>query len=183
MEEQKPSIIKSALMPGLYLGIILIVYALLMYLLDVHRESAWNYLSFLWMAIGLFIAMTSIRDKTLGGSISYGQAFGAGFWTGFFAAIIGTIFTYFYFTYINPEIITEILLDSEEQMLEKYPNMSDEDIDNALVLTEKFTSGPVMTIFSFLMNLLSATVLSLIIAIFVKREETIEIVEEEVIEE
>jgi len=178
MENQK-SVIKPSLTYGLYLGIALILFSLIMYLLDIDRESPIMYISYLVMAGGLFWAMISFRDKINGGFVSYGKAFGTGFWTGLFAAIIGSIFTYIYVTMIDPGMIDEILFKAEEQILESSPNMSDEQLDQALSMTEKFTSPIMITIWGFVANVIFATILSLIIAIFVKREGTIEIVEEE----
>ena len=48
--------------------------------------------------------------------------------------------------------------------------MSDEQIDQALTMTEKFTSPAMMGIWGFVGNLVVSTIFSLIIAIFAKRE-------------
>ncbi|MCB2207593.1 MAG: DUF4199 domain-containing protein [Bacteroidetes bacterium] len=183
MENQK-SVIKPSLSYGLYLGIALILFSLIMYLLDIDRESPIMYISYLVMAGGLFWAMISFRDKINGGFVSYGKAFGTGFWTGLFAAIIGAIFTYIYVTMIDPGMIEEILFDAEEEILNSGREMSDQEIEQGLNFTEKLVANPVaLTIWSFVMNTFFATILSLIIAIFVKREGTIEIVEEKGTEE
>jgi len=182
MENQK-SAIKPSLSYGLLLGIALIVYSLIMYLLDIDLESKVQWISYLIIAGGLFWAMISFRDKLSGGFITYGKAFGVGFLTGLFAAILSAIFTYIYLTMIDPGMIEEILLNAENKILESDPNMSDEQLEQALSIAEKFTSPIIMTILGFLSSVFFATILSLIIAIFVKRENTIEIVEEEVIEE
>jgi len=181
--ENQNSVIKPSLTYGLYLGIALILFSLVMYLLDIDHDSKLMWVSYIIMAGGLFWAMISFRDKINGGFVTYGKAFGTGFWTGLFAAIIGTAFTYIYVTMIDPGMIEEILLKAEEQILDSSPNMSDEQLEQALSMTEKFTSPIMITIWGFVANVIFATILSLIIAIFVKREGTIEIVEEEVTEE
>lgn len=170
MEEMPKSTFKSSFMPGILVGLALIVFELIMYLLDVDRESWIKYLAYLVMAGGIYWAATTYRDKQLGGFISFGQAFGSGFWTAFFASVISAIFTYIYVTMIDPGMIEEILLTAEERMLEQNPNMSDEQLEQALNMTEMFTSGPMITAWVFIFNLLASAVLSLIIAIFVKRE-------------
>ena len=55
-------------------------------------------------------------------------------------------------------------------MLEQNPNMSNEQLDQALAMTETFTSPLMMGIMGFIMNLVVSTIFSLIIAIFAKRE-------------
>ncbi|MCF6342636.1 MAG: DUF4199 domain-containing protein [Bacteroidales bacterium] len=170
MEENKRSVVMPSLMYGIYLGIVLIVFNLIMYLLDVDRASGLMRVSYLIMATGLFLAMISVRDKYLDGFASYGKAFGTGFWTGLFAAVLGALFTYIDVLYIDPGMIDEILVKAEESMLAANPNMSDEQLDQALSMTEMFTSPLMITVWAFIENVVSATILSLIIAIFAKRE-------------
>jgi len=170
MEENQKSVIMPSLMYGIYLGFALIVYSLLLFLLDVDQESWLTWIAYVIMAAGLFWAMISIRDKELGGFISYGKAFGAGFWTALFAAIISGIFTYIYVIYIDPGLIDEILLKAEESILEGNPDMSDEQFDTAMMWTEKFTSPVMITVWASVANIFFGVILSLIIAIFAKRE-------------
>ena len=172
MEENNKSVIMPSLMYGVYLGLTLIVYSLLLFLLDVDSESWLKWISYVIMAAGIFWAMISIRDKQLGGFMSYGKAFGSGFWTVLFASVITAIFTYFYVIYIDTGMIDEILLKAEESMLEGNPNMSDEQLDQALAMTEKFTSPVMISVWAFIANVIFGTILSLIIAIFAKRENT-----------
>ena len=184
MEDQKKSVFQPSIVPGIFLGVALIIFSLIMFLLDVERKSPLNYIAFAVMAAGLYFIMITVRDKTLGGVMSYGQAFGAGFWGGLFAAIVGAIFTYFFVSYINPDMISEILIEAEEEMLNSNSEMSDEQIEQALSFTENFIANAgALTILSFITNVISATILSLIIAIFAKRENTVVIVEEEVTDE
>jgi hypothetical protein len=166
MEENNKSVIMPSLMYGIYLGLALVVYSLLLFLLDVDTESWLKWISYLILAAGMFWAMISIRDKQLGGFMSYGKAFGTGFWTVLFASVISAIFTYFYVIYIDPGMIDEILLKAEESMLEGNPNMSDEQLDQALAMTEKFISPVMISVWAFIANVIFGTILSLIIAIF-----------------
>ncbi len=171
MEENQKSSFQASLIPGVYLGIALIVFSIILYLLDVPYDSKLTWISYLIMAAGLFWAMISIRDNSLGGYLTYGQGFGIGFWTVFFSTILGTIFTYFYATMINPGIIEEILINSEEAILESSPDMSDEALEQALTMTEKFTTPVMLTVLTFVFSMIFGTILSLIIAIFAKRED------------
>ena len=170
MEENNKSVIMPSLMYGIYLGFALIVYSLLLFLLDVDQESWLTWISYVVMAAGLFWAMISVRDKELGGFTTYGKAFSIGFWTTLFATIIASIFTYVYVIYIDPGMIEEILLKAEESMLEGNPNMSDDQLETALMWTERMTSPVMITVWGFFANIVFGTILSLIIAIFAKRE-------------
>lgn len=171
MEENQKSAFMPSLINGIYLGLTLVVFSLLMFLLDVDRESWINYISYVIMAAGLYMAIVNYRDKLSGGFIEYGKAFSAGFYTGLIASLITTIFTYIYVQYIDPGLIEEILVKAEESMLESNPEMSDEQLSQALSMTKSLVASPMMmAIWSFLFNVIAATLLSLIIAIFAKRE-------------
>jgi hypothetical protein len=173
--EKKQSAFASAFSPGIIISAALILYSLVLFLLDVVYDSKLNYLSYIILAIGLWWAITSYRNKLEGGFITYGEAFSSGFFVGLVISVITGIFTYIYVQYINQGIIDDILLKAEEDMLTNSPDMSDEQIEQALSYVEKFTSPAIMAVFSFLGNLLASTIFSLIIAIFAKREKPIEI--------
>jgi hypothetical protein len=170
MEENK-SVVSASLMYGIYLGLALIAYSLLMFVLDIDHESKLTWFSYLIMAGGLFWAMVSVRDNYFNGFVSYGKAFGIGFWVVLFAAVITSLFTYIYFHYLDPGMIDEILLKAEEAMLEGNPNISDEQLEQTLAMTEKFTSPLMISVWAFIANVIFGTILSLIIAIFAKRED------------
>ncbi len=170
MEEKMKSAFMPSLMPGIYLGFALIMYTLVLFILDVDMESPLKYGSYAIMAIGLYMSIIAFRDKQLDGFISYGKAFSAGFYTGLFASVIASIFTVIYVQYIDTELIANILLIAEESMLEANPDMSNEQIDQALSMTEMFTSPIMMGVMGFIANLILSAILSLIIAIFAKRE-------------
>ena len=168
--EEKKSAFGPSVISGIYLGIALIVFSLITFLLDVDMESPITYISYVILAIGLYWAIITFRDKHSGGFIDYKGAFGAGFYTGLFASFLLGIFTYIYVQYIDTGLVQEILIKAEEGMLEQNPNMSDEQIDQALSMTEMFTSPIMMGVWGFVGNLFVSTILSLIIAIFAKRE-------------
>lgn len=172
MEEKQPSAFKTSIVPGLLMGLALIVYSLIMYVLDIDRESKIMWLSYLVMIGMLYWAMTSYRDKYLGGFATYGQVFKAGFFTVLIASVITGIFTYIYVTAIDLALLDEIMLQAEEDILANTPDISDEDLEFALSMTENFTSPPMITVFATVGNLIFGTIFSLIISIFVKRENT-----------
>ncbi len=172
MEENQKSSTQPAMMYGLILGLVLILFSLLMFLIDVDQESPLMYISYLLMIVVLFLIMVNFRDKQLGGIASYGTMFGVGFKTILFASILTAIFTYVFVTLINPGLIDEILMNAEGKMMEN-EDLTDEQIEQALGFTESFVANPVaITIWSFALNLIVGAVFSLIISIFVKREES-----------
>ena len=170
MEEKMKSAFMPSLMPGIYLGFALIIFTLLTFVLDVDMESPIKYVSYGIMGLGIYLSIIAFRDKHLDGTITYGKAFSAGFYTGLIASIIGSIFTVIYVQYIDTELIANILILAEEGMLESNPDMTNEQIDQALSITEMITSPIMMGVMGFILNVLLSAALSLFIAIFAKRE-------------
>ncbi len=167
---EKKSAFGPSAISGVYLGVALIVFSLITFLLDFEYDSPIKYISYAILAIGLYWAIVSYRDKHLGGFISYKGAFTAGFYTALIASLITGIFTFIYVEYIDTALIGQVLEQAELDMLERSPDMSDEQLDQALSFTEIFASPIVLSIAGFISNLVVSIILSLIISIFAKRE-------------
>ncbi|MCF8348605.1 MAG: DUF4199 domain-containing protein [Bacteroidales bacterium] len=171
MEQKSISVFGAGLMPGILIGFALIVFQLIMYLLDVPSESYVNYLAFVVLAAGLFWSIIQFRDNRLDGFISYGKAVGSGFAVGLIASVLIGVFMYFYVTYMNTGLVEQVLITAEENMLEQNPNMTDEQIEQAMSMVEIFTTPTMMAVMSFVYNVVVSVIFSLIIAIFAKRED------------
>ncbi|MBU2651195.1 MAG: DUF4199 domain-containing protein [Bacteroidetes bacterium] len=172
MEKQQVSSGKIALNYGLIFGVILIIFSLILFILDVGIKDmrTWGYVSYVFIIAGMFLGMKAYRDKT--GFLTYGKAFGLGFLISLYAFIILAIYNYIYFTVINPGIVEEILLMAEEQMMETNPNLTDADLETALAMTKKFTSPLWMTIWGLVVNAIVGLLLSLIVSLFMVKKET-----------
>jgi hypothetical protein len=166
--EQK-STFSPAMQFGLLTGLVLIVFSLIMFLAGVNEKSPFQFISYVLLAVMLFWGITNIRDRQLDGVMSYGKAFGTGFWIALFAAILVGIFTFFYLKYINPGFISQQLQAAEMKMQDK--NMSQEQIAQAMKYAKTFSTPVVSAIMALIWEVIIGTVFSLIIAIFAKRED------------
>lgn len=171
MEQKPTSAFIAAFMPGIYLGLALIVFRLVLFLLDVDMESYVNFSIYVVLAIGLFWGIVNYRDVHRQGLISYGGAFGSGFAIGLYASVLLGIFTYFFVQYIDPSLVEQVMIKAEEGMLDQNPNMTDEQIEQALSMVEIFSSPVMLAVMGFIYNVVISVIFSLIIAIFAKRED------------
>lgn len=169
MEEKKQSLALVTSGYGLILGIVVIVFSLLLFVLDVNRQSSINYLSYVFVIAGVIIFQINYRNKHLGGFITYGQAFMVGFLTIVWYSVIIAIFTYIFFTYIDPGAVEEMRQISEQQMIER--GMSDQEVDQAMTMVERFQSPMWMTIWALIGGVVIGVIISLITSIFVKKED------------
>ncbi|HNW98524.1 MAG TPA: DUF4199 domain-containing protein [Bacteroidales bacterium] len=167
-ETKKISVARNALNYGFLLGITLIILSLLFYILNVDYQSVAQYISIVIMIVGMIIGILAYR-KNNNGFITYGQSLGNGVLIGLFSAILVSIYTIIFFTLIDPGMIDVILRQAEEKMIEKNPNMTDEQIEMAMSYSRKFMTPLSMAIWGTIMSTVYAFVASLIISIFTRK--------------
>jgi len=148
----------------------MIVFSLILFLLNFSQGSGLEYLSYLILFGGLFLAQTNFRNKYLGGYIEYGKAFTVGLLTSVFLAIIMGIYTFIFFKYIDPGAMEEAMTMAEQKMMDR--GMSDMEIEQGMAMARKFQSIGLYTFFAIAGNIFFGAILSLITAIFVKKENT-----------
>jgi hypothetical protein len=168
--ENKPSIAIVSLGYGVIIALAIIVFSLILFLLNVAQGSGLEYLTYLILLGGLFLAQTNFRNKYLGGYIEYGKAFTLGLLTCVFLSIIMGIYTFVFFKYIDPGAMEEIMNKAEQSMMDR--GMSDMEIEQGMAIASKFQGVGFYTFFAIVGNIFIGTIFSLITSIFVKRENT-----------
>ncbi|MGA2822398.1 MAG: DUF4199 domain-containing protein [Bacteroidales bacterium] len=170
MEEKQTSLGTHTLIYGVITGAALIVFSLIMYVSNLYMNQTLGYISFLIMFAGMVLGSMQYRKVQLKGYMTYGQAFSANFLIGLFAAIVSTIFFFFYIKYINTGLIEEILAQARTKIEAKAGNMSQEQMDQAMMWTERFMTPVWMVIWGFLGYAFWAAIFSLIISIFMRKK-------------
>ena len=169
MEEKKTSYGKMSLYYGLVVGGLIILLSLILYILDVGRESYLNSIQYLILLGGIIWGSKTYRDLYLDGNITYGKSFSVGFMVGLFASIVSSIYVFLFFKYFDPGMITEII-NAAEQKLSADPNISDADIDMRMRYVEKFTTPVFISVMAFITNVFVSVIISLIVSIFIKKD-------------
>lgn len=170
MEEKRTTALKNGFNYGMITGAALIVFSLLLFLMDQHLNRSISWIAFLFLIGGMIYGTIQYR-KAAGGYLSYGQAFAASFYTGLFATILASIYTYLFVAFIHPGYIQEMLDMTRVQMLESQPDLSEEQVEQAMDMTSKFMNGPMITLTGFVTNLITSAVIALLAAIFLKKED------------
>lgn len=158
---------------GAVLGIALVVFQLIMYFVNpLSTSSVVQFVTFALIFTIVFYGMKQHRDANLGGFLSYGQGVGFGALTGCFAGIIVGFYSFLLYKFIDPTLIDKMMVLAEEQMLAQNPNMSDEELEMALSISQKMTSPFFLLIFSAIGIAFWSTLISLIVAAIHKRKDT-----------
>jgi hypothetical protein len=168
--ENKPSTATVTLGYGVIIALAIIVFSLILFLLNVKQGSGLEYLTYLILLGGLFLAQTNFRNKYQGGYIEYGKAFTVGLLTSIFLSIIMGIYTFVFFKYIDPGAMEEAMTIAEQKMMDR--GMSDMELEQGMAIARKFQGVGIYTFFAVAGNIFIGTIFSLITSIFIKKENT-----------
>lgn len=158
---------KSAMTSGGLLGIALIIFMLITYVLNVPSTSSVNWLSWI-IFIGLLVYGQKTYRTELGGYISYGNLVKFGVMMGIFAGFLTGVWQYVLYTMIDPGLWEKQMLELEETYLEL--GLSEEMIEKSMEANKKFSSPLLISLGAAFTYALMSLILSLITAAFLKKE-------------
>lgn len=166
----------GALRYGLITGMALVAISLLLSLAGVvdptNQSNPGNWLasilSYAIMITGMAMAVKNHRDNELGRYISFGRSFLVGFIVIIVASVLSLVYTYVYFTVIDPGMLEAILEASRDQMIEQR-GLSEEDADQAMAMTSFMFTPGMMALLGTLGSALFGAIFALIVAAIMKR--------------
>lgn len=171
MEEKQTSLGMHTLIYGAGTGIALIILSLILYVSNLYMNEVLRYLSYVVLIAGMVVGSLQYRKVQLKGFMTFGQAFSTNFLIGLFASIVSVIFFFFYLKYINTGLIDEIMTQIKTKMEAKAGTMSQEQMDQAMVWTERFMTPVWMVVWGLLGYTFWSAVFSLVIALFIKKKD------------
>jgi hypothetical protein len=175
MEEKSAPIWKSALTTGVYMAIALILISVIFYVTGNPFSKVGQYLSYPIMIGGIILGQMTYK-KALGGSLTYGQAVGVGVLTMVFASVISGIYTYLLYAVIDPSLQEQMRIFTEEQII-KQGRVPEAQVEMAVNMASKFQSPPMLFVMSIVMGAFFGLIISLISAIFIKKNPSDEVPE------
>lgn len=152
---------------GIPLGLFLVVYSLLMYLLSLDKETWTNYLIYLFYLVAMIIFIQQ-EKKSNDGYITFGTAFK----TAFIPVIVATIISLIYFVIHTQFIDTsfyELLLEKEKEKLYKQ-NLSEEQMAKAVESIKMFLNPTFIVSMALISQIIVSGILSAICAAVMKKE-------------
>jgi hypothetical protein len=166
--EHHTSIWKANFNNGLAMGLIAVVYSLVIYFLDLTFNTYQGYIFYVIQVVMLYIFVKSYRENYNHRYITYGQAVGSGVVISIYSAIISAIFVYILYAVIDPGLVNKQLAFIEETMIKQ--GLPQASIDAALKIQKKVIQPAILAPISIFGGILWGTILSLIVAIFVRKE-------------
>ncbi len=167
MEQKPASLFKSSLTSGIYIGIVLILISVIMYVAGVMFETWAQYVTWPILVLGAIYAQLTFR-KSLGGEMTYGQALGAGVLALIFASILSSIYVYLLYTVIDPSLLEQVRIMTEQRLVEQ-GNIPEEQLDQVMEMSMRFQKPGIMALMGIFGGALIGLIISLITAIFTKK--------------
>jgi len=174
MEENvKAPFWKPALIYGLILGIVSVFISLVFYFIGMATVSWTSWINMAVNLVLLVYLMIQYRNTYLGGYASFGQIFVMVLVAaGIFSTIIGAVYAYLLYTYIDPGLIDQFRIAAEERIMNN-PRMPESMYDDAIERAEKFTSVSYMVKMALIFGPVINAIIGLIVAAFIKKEKDI----------
>jgi uncharacterized membrane protein (DUF106 family) len=168
MEENQPKTGKFALNYGLILGAVSVIFAFMLYTLDMHYQggAAVIGVSLLLSIVVIVIGMIQFK-KANNGYMSFGQALKIGVGIGLVGAIIGVIFNQLLINFIDPETMTKAMEYQREQMMAT--GLTTSQVDAQMEMAKKFSTPTMQIAFGLVGSLFFSFILSLIPALILKK--------------
>jgi uncharacterized membrane protein YeaQ/YmgE (transglycosylase-associated protein family) len=162
----------TTLFYGLILAASNIVFTLVFFFLgfqtDKIAEGRW--FSLLPFAIGIvvtWLGVKAVREEAKDKALSYGKGVGSGVLINLYAGVIGSIYGFIHFTFINPNFCDYVINSARQQWAEK--GISDAQMD-AMEKGMRFMMSPIVSsIWGLVMTVFFGLVVALVVSAFLKR--------------
>ncbi|MCP4311470.1 MAG: DUF4199 domain-containing protein [Bacteroidetes bacterium] len=172
MEENvKAPFWKPALIYGAIVGFVSILLGVIFYVMNLYATSWIQWVS---LVIGIAIlayVLVAYRNEHLGGFATYGQLFLMALVIGLVSSILLLIYTYLMHVVIDPDLADKIKLVAEEKMMNN-PRIPENRVDGMIERLGKSFELKRMLITTFIGGVVANAIIGLILAAFIKKEET-----------
>ncbi|RED91761.1 DUF4199 domain-containing protein [Marinoscillum furvescens] len=161
MEETNVSMKSVAIKYGVINGLIAIIFFIIIDFAGLYDNQYLNWVGVLVTAALIFFAQKEyLREGD--GYMNYGQGVGLGTLLALVSSCISAVFTFIYVKFINTSFIENI--KEVQRMSMEEQGMSDDQIDQALSISEKFMTPGMMVVFGIVGGVIAGVIISLIIS-------------------
>ena len=170
MENQSNSVNPLAMSYGLYMGLALILNAVIFYVMGSPFSQVSGYITYAIIIAGIGIVMRTFRENHPEAGVPYGRALGLGTLTSLFASLILGFFTFVLFKIVDKTLIDKFLTFMEEQLLRS--GITDNQADTFMPMYRKVLTPLTYSLGMIFSITINGFIFSLILAIFFKRKST-----------
>ena len=159
------SVKSVAIRYGIITGIVSVIYSLILYMTELNNNTWLSLISTAILIVGIVLAHNFYKAAN-NGFMSYGQGLGIGSLLSLIVGFFSAIFLFIYLKFIDSTVM-EKMQEAQYVEMEKR-GMSEEQIEQAIQLSQKMTSPELMVVWAILGSLVFGFFLSLIISAITK---------------
>ena len=150
---------------GLLVGLVSIIFSFVLFITQAD-QSPLRWLGLVILIGGMVLAHNAYK-KANGGFMQYSEGLGIGAFMSVISGILSTAFSYVYMTVVDEGYMGRIMETTRAKM-EAQGNMTDDQIDQAMNMAQKFSSGGWMVLFGILGSLLFGFLIALVVSAITK---------------
>jgi ABC-type phosphate transport system permease subunit len=163
---------KTTLFYGLILAASNVVVTLVGFFLGFQTEKIveGRWFSFVPLVVCIvvtWLGITAVREETTDKSLSYGKGVASGVLINLYSGIVGAVYGFIHFTFINPNFRDYLANASRQQWAEK--GISDAQMDAMEKGMRFMTSPAVSSIFGLVVTVFIGLLVALVVSVFLKR--------------
>ncbi|NVO03260.1 MAG: DUF4199 domain-containing protein [Bacteroidetes bacterium] len=170
---KRPNIFVNSIKHGSIIAAITVGLTFIMYVFSVSMKTM-GYIQYSFIIViagGMFMGTKAYRDHHQNGFMTYGRALWSTFSISIVANFITSIYTFLFYQFYAPDQLAKVIEQAEQAMIERNPEMTQEQLDMAMSMVEKFTNPILMSLSSFSGSLFFGFLLALIVSIFLKKKD------------
>ncbi len=173
IEENQPKTGKFALNFGIILGALSIVFAIMLYMTDMHYEQSWGLFAVNFAIMtGVITFGISQFKKADNGLLTLSEALKVGVGIALVGGIIGVIYQMLFMNFIEPDFIQDMMTMKRKEMIAQNPNMSKEEIKQATKMMKTFSSPFISAAFALIGSLFFGLIISLFSGLILKKQKS-----------
>jgi hypothetical protein len=159
-----------ALKPALIISAAVVAYSLVIWSIadNIDQQQNLGWFSYIILALGYFYYTKNYRVENKNDVLTYGEGFVFMLFITMIYSVIQSLYTYVFMTFIDPEIINQIMEKTEESLYNK--DMPEEQIEQSLEVMSFMFKPWLISLMAVFGTMFWGTLLSLIMAIFTKKQ-------------
>ncbi|WP_310392310.1 DUF4199 domain-containing protein [Hymenobacter sp.] len=150
---------------GLLTGLVSILFSFVLYVTQ-SDQSPVRWLA-LVILIGAMVLAHNAYKQAQGGFMNYSEGLAIGTVMSGISGVLSTAFSYVYMTFVDPQYMGRAMEITRTKM-EEQGQMTDEQIDAAVNMAQKFSSGGWLVVFGVVGSLLLGFLFALVVSAFTK---------------
>jgi hypothetical protein len=150
---------------GLLVGLVSIIFSFILFVTQLDQSGV-RWLGLIISIAGMVLAHNAYKQAN-GGFMDYSEGLGIGAFMSVVSGVLSTAFSFVYMKFVDPDYMGRVMETTRAKM-EAKGNMTDEQIDQAMRMALKFSTGGWMVLFGVLGSLLFGFLIALVVSAITK---------------